>query len=245
VEATNTGPIVAIVQARMESTRLPGKVLFPLGKSSVLEHVVRRARGFAEQVVVCTSDRKSDDAIEAHCAEIGCACVRGDSENVFQRFRDTLASPNVMRTHWFARVTADCPLLSTTLARHLVAHTRPEFDLVAVPDDQITRGLAVELVRRFPFEEILDENLDAPQREHVTLCFYERTETYRCHFIDAPDALRQPSIRLTLDYPEDYELLFRLFERDEELTAEQAVDILLQDPELAATNQNTTQKAPR
>jgi len=245
MQSEETRHVVAIVQARMGSSRLPGKVLLPLGGRSVLEHVVRRARGFAEQVVVCTSELETDDAVAAHCAEIGYVCVRGASENVFQRFRKTLADRRVLDTPWFARVTADCPLLSTALAKRLVASMEPGFDVVAVRDGDVARGLPVEIVRRASFEAIDHTELDAPQREHVTLCFYEQPERYACRFVEVPQAIRHPELRLTLDYPEDHELLRRLLEADPDLTAEQAVEELLRKPELAAINHQRKQKAPR
>jgi spore coat polysaccharide biosynthesis protein SpsF len=229
----------------MGSSRLPGKVLMPMGGPTALDHVLRRAMGFALQVAVCTSELPDDDAIEAHCAAIGCVCVRGPAEDVFQRFRKTLTDPRVAHTPWFARVTADCPLLSTALAQRLVASAEPGLDVVTVRNEEVARGLPVELVRRACFEAIDPQSLDAPQREHVTLCFYERPERYTCRFVEVPEAIRHPEFRLTLDYPEDYELLRRLLEADPELSGEGAVARLLREPELAAINRHRGQKAPR
>jgi len=237
--------VVAVIQARTSSSRLPGKVLAPLGGRSVLGHVIARADEFAQQVVVCTSAGPEDDAVEEACAELDTICVRGPLDDVFGRFRLALADPRVRPTPWFARVTADCPLLSSTLARHLLAHTAPDLDLVAVRNEDVTRGLPVELVRRATFEAIDPAGLDGPQREHVTLGLYEDPGRYRVRYVEVPEAQHHPELRLTLDYPEDYELLRRLFDDDPDLTGEAAVARLLRDPELAAINRTQRQKPVR
>lgn len=237
--------VVAVIQARTSSSRLPGKVLMPLGGRSVLAHVVARAGEFAAQVVVCTSTGPEDDPVEAACADLGTVCVRGPLEDVFGRFRLALADPRVRPTPWFARVTADCPLVSSTLARHLLAHTEPDLDIVAVRNEDVTRGLPVELVRRATFEAIDPDDLDGPQREHVTLGLYEDPDRYRVRYVEVPEPFHHPELRLTLDHPEDHELLRRLLDGDPELTAEAAVARLLADPELAAINRTQRQKPVR
>jgi spore coat polysaccharide biosynthesis protein SpsF len=151
----------------------------------------------------------------------------------------------VARTEWFARVTADCPLVSPTLAAHLLDHTAADVDLVAVRNEHVTRGLPVELVRRTTFSSMAPDELDGPQREHVTLAMYEAPDRYRVRYVDVPPLMDHPELRLTLDYPEDYELLRRLFADDDDLTAEAAVARLLEDPELAEINRSQRQKAPR
>jgi len=229
----------------MSSARLPGKVLRPLGDATVLDQVVRRAGRFSDQVVVCTSVDESDAAIAAHCARIGVVCVRGPLDDVFGRFRLALADPRVRPSTWFARVTADCPLLSVDLAERIVAAAGDELDYVCVELDQLPRGLPIELVRRSRFCAIDMASLDGPEREHVTPRFYENPHEYGCLRLAVPDALRHPELRLTLDYDDDYELLLALFAEDPDVTAEQAVARLLRDPELARTNQHCTQRQVR
>ena len=112
--------LISLVQARMSSSRLPGKVLMPLGSAPVLEHVIRACERFSEQVVICTSEDPSDDPIESFCQDRQTLCIRGDLANVFMRFRQALGDSRVHETDFFARVTADSPMLSATLARHLL-----------------------------------------------------------------------------------------------------------------------------
>jgi len=239
-------PLVSLVQARMSSSRLPGKVLLPLGDGTVLDQVLRRAAAFSSQVAVCTSLEPDDDAIEAHCQKVGALCIRGSRDDVFARFRAALLDPRVEPGAWFARVTADCPLVSIPLARRLAeeAAADPDLDYLCYRLDRLPRGLPVELVRRGAFLALDPAALDGPEREHVTLALYESPGRHRCRRLDPPAGLRHPELRLTLDHPEDYALLQRLFE-DPDVSAESAVRRMLRDPELPWLNAHCEQRPPR
>jgi spore coat polysaccharide biosynthesis protein SpsF len=237
--------VVALVQARTTSTRLPNKVLLPLGETRVIDHVVRRAAGFSQQVVVCTSTDASDDPVEAHCREVGTLCLRGPLENVFLRYRKALLDERVAATEWFARVTADCPFLSVPLAKRLAgAAAETDLDYLSYDLGQLPLGLAVELVRSATFLSIDPDTLDAPEREHVTLALYEQPGRYRVRRLDVPEPMRHPELRLTLDYAEDYELLQRLVDLGVD-SAEAAVARLLADDQLARINRHCQQKRAR
>jgi len=229
----------------MSSSRLPGKALLPLGGATVLDQVVRRAAAFSKQVVVCTSVDKTDDPIESHCREIGVHCVRGPLEDVFDRFRTTLAHPRVENTEWFARITGDCPLISVELAQRLLDARDKNLDYVCVPQTILPRGISIEVVRRPTFENIDHSRLDSAEKEHVTLHLYEKKGRYNCLWLDPPEAIRHPELRLTLDYAEDYALIKALFDRDPDLSAETAIAHLLSNPELIAINANCAQKGAR
>jgi spore coat polysaccharide biosynthesis protein SpsF len=239
-------PLVTLIQARMSSSRLPGKVLLPLGDGLVLDQVVRRCAAFSAQVVVCTSTDPSDDPIRDHCGKIGTPCVRGDLHDVFARFRTALLDAGVQATEWFARVTADCPLISVPLAQQLMATVgaEPGLDYACVQLERAPRGLPIELVRRRTFLGVEPASLDAPQREHVTPVFYENPHRYRCLRSDVPPELRHPELRLTLDHSQDYQVLQRLFE-DPGVSAESAVARMLADPELPWINAHCEQRSVR
>ena len=237
--------VVTLIQARMSSSRLPGKVLLPLGGKTVLDQVIARASAFSLQVVVCTSTDASDDPIEAHCARAGVTCARGALDDVFSRFRDALSGVQVARTEWFARVTADCPLVSPTLARACIAAATREDDYVGALSSAVPVGIAIELVRRAAFLAIDPVTLDPPEREHVTLRLYEHPGRYRVRRVAPPPSLFAPEMRLTLDYPEDYALLTTLFERDPDLDAERAIERLRSEPALAQINAACAQRNAR
>jgi spore coat polysaccharide biosynthesis protein SpsF len=229
----------------MSSTRLPGKVLLPLGGRAVLAHVVRRAAVFSRQVVVCTSLDESDSAIAEFCGAHDILCVRGSLDDVFDRFRTTLGDSRLEATPFFARVTGDCPLLSPTLAKRAISALDHGIDYVSLRAEQLPRGLALELVRRTTFLNIDPTSLDQAGKEHVTLHLYENPKRYKCIRIEPPEEYRQGHLRLTLDYPEDYELLGRLFRQGDDLTAREAIEMLGRSPELLRLNAHCEQKAVR
>jgi spore coat polysaccharide biosynthesis protein SpsF len=237
--------MITIIQARSSSSRLPGKVLLPLGDGLVLDQVIKRAAPFSQQVVVCTSTDPSDDAIEDLCQERGIVCVRGPLDDVFERYRMALTDPRVCSSNWFARVTGDCPLLSTELAFHLIEQIRESDDYLCVRHDDLPRGLTAEFINKETFLQIDPSQLDGPEKEHVTLHLYEHKERYQCRFFEPPTQLRHPEFRLTLDYPEDYTLLQQLFAGAPDISAAQAIERLNSEPELRKQNAHCIQKAAR
>src|SRR4051794_4624918 len=112
---------LGIVQARLSSTRLPGKVLMKLGGRSVLERVLHSAERYCAEVLVATSTDPSDDAVSRECERLGAPCVRGSLSDVFSRFALALAGPAHGEVEWFYRITADCPLQSQRLGQELFA----------------------------------------------------------------------------------------------------------------------------
>ncbi len=233
--------LISLIQARMSSSRLPGKVLLPLGGKPVLSHVIAACEAFTSQIVVCTSVDASDDPIASFCNSHGTICSRGPLEDVFSRFRGALADPRVKDAEFFARVTADSPMLSATLGRVLAAQLGPALDYVRPTPGTTPLGVGLEIVNRATFQAIDPLSLDGPEREHVTLRLYERSGRYRCRDVDPPPELWAPEYRLTLDFPEDYALLKRVHA----LTPEQAIEALRQDPALAAINASCVQHSAR
>jgi spore coat polysaccharide biosynthesis protein SpsF len=235
---------LGIVQARLSSTRLPGKVLRELGGRSVLERVVDSARAYCDDVVVATSADPSDDALASECARLQVACVRGPLADVFERFAQVLALPQYRAVEWFYRITADCPLQSRTLARELFFARSTDSDYLYFADDELPRGMAPELVRRAAFDSVERATLSADERQHVTLPFYRDGSGYRARKLPVPPDFAHPELRLTLDYPEDAALFEALFAIDHNMTSERAVRQLLASPQLAALNQHKRTTAP-
>jgi spore coat polysaccharide biosynthesis protein SpsF len=238
-------PVVSLIQARMSSARLPGKVLRPLAGASVLEHVVARAREFSTQVAVCTSTDPSDAPVVDLCGTLGVVCVRGSLDDVFSRYRQALADERLEPTAWFARVTADCPLISTRLALGLIEMIDDDLDYLSLDPRSVARGVAIELVRRSTFEKLDAGALDAAEREHVTLHLYETPGRFACRIATPTGPLARAELRLCIDYEEDYELLATLFEQVPQCTAEAAADFLARHPEIARINAQCRQKPAR
>lgn len=205
--------IAVLVQARMGSTRFPGKSLAPFAESTVLQHMLGRlARAQAAlQIVVATSDLDEDDAIAAASAESGVDVFRGAAEDVLERFVACIDSlPD--RPDLVLRVCADRPLLCPVLVDELVA----AYDELGRPDylsnnlqPSYPDGLDLELVRTDCLEEAYRESADQYEREHVTPFVYRRPERYTLTGLICPFG-NYSGVRVALDTPSDYDRLVDL-----------------------------------
>lgn len=235
---------LGIVQARLGSSRLPGKVLSMLGGRSVLERVLSCARSYCDDVVVATSSDPADAAVVAECERLRTRWVRGPLHDVFSRYRLALEQPEAQGFEWFFRITADCPLQSRALGQALLTQRHASIDYLYFADDELPRGVAPELVRRGAFDRVDETTLSAEEREHVTLAFYRTGSRFCAKRLPVPPEWSHPELRLTLDFPEDKALLDELFTSEPDLTAEQAVRRLLAAPELRVLNQHRVTEVP-
>ena len=196
---------VAIVQARMASTRLPGKVLLPLGDKPVLFRVVERLRfvpGLAD-VVVATTDSPADEPIRAFCRSEGISCLWGSEDDVLDRYysaaRDLGADPIV-------RVTADCPFVDPAIVRRaLDIFEAGGGNIVYVGfDRRFPDGLDVEVVAFDALEIAWREAKLPSEREHVTPFIWKQPKRFPQDRVSSDSDLSAE--RWTVDRPEDYEL---------------------------------------
>jgi spore coat polysaccharide biosynthesis protein SpsF len=216
---------VAIVQARMGSSRLPGKVLKPLAGRPVLDHVVTRvmAAEHIDEVVVATSDLPGDDAIADHCAVRGWTCVRGSESDVLSRYA---AATRATGAGIVVRVTSDCPLFSPRILDEMLAAFDPsEVDYMSTnwPERSFPVGLDCEVMRADALLDIAETATDPYDREHVTAHFYRNPDRFRLagHRCAAPLA----DLRITLDTAEDYDRLIALLAAHPEL-ADAGADVV-------------------
>lgn len=192
----------AVIQARVGSSRLPGKVLQTLGDRSVLSWVVRAARsaeGVAD-VIVATSTDAADDAVVAEAHRLRVSVVRGELQDVLARYVSVL---DEHPCDAIVRLTADCPLLDPSLIAQVIAlwRTSPETDYVATTLHRtLARGLDVELIRADSLRE-LARTATGHDRVHVTSGAYrEDSVMSRLGLVVAPSC---SDLRVTLDTPED------------------------------------------
>ncbi|MDI6100499.1 glycosyltransferase family protein [Actinoplanes sp. NEAU-A12] len=233
---------LGIIQARMGSTRLPGKVLRRLGGRTVLDRVVRAAResGVLDDLVVATTVEPADDAVVAECAAIGVACHRGPVDDVLTRFLGVLETRSADTV---LRFTADCPLLDP----RLVARAHRVFQAAGV--DYLTtsiartlpRGLDVEVVRAAVLKEI-DTLAYDHHRTHVTSYVYTHATDF-----DVIGLTVQPDLsylRLTLDTEDDWRLIEAIVDHfgDAPVAVRTLADWLADRPELASLNTHIVQK---
>jgi spore coat polysaccharide biosynthesis protein SpsF len=244
--------VVACIQARMGSSRLPGKVMLPLDGSHVLEHDVRRV-AFADsidQIVVATTDKKRDDIITRYAQRVGASVYRGSEDDVLERMYE---AANEHNADVVVRATGDNPLVSPDFIDTAVEELLDsEVDYVSA---HLERTFPCEVtVEAFTFESFseIEAASDQPhQREHVTPYYYENPDDFNLHNVTSDDIFDKEylrdrtDLRLTLDEADDYELLRRIYdeiEYDEIVDLAEAVEYIDQN-ELMEINQHVSQKS--
>jgi spore coat polysaccharide biosynthesis protein SpsF len=235
--------IVGIIQARMGSSRLPGKVLRPLAGRSVLGWVVRAAQQSEtlDDLVVATTDRPEDDAVVGECARLGVAAFRGPVDDVLTRFVGALdAHP----ADAVMRFTADCPLLDPALVGDVGAMFRalPGLDFVStILQPTLPRGLDVEVIGADALRRVSALAVEH-HRTHVTSYVYTHPKAFRVRGMDVLPAAAH--LRVTLDTPEDWALLGAVVRDfgDNPIPFETLVDWLETHPEVRGLNAGVRHK---
>ena len=199
------------VQARMGSTRLPGKVLKPVLGKPLLGYLIERLRQVknAQAFVVLTTTQKADDEICAYCQAQGVAVFRGSEEDVLSRYYQAAVK---RQPEAIVRITADCPLIDPDIVDQMIKTFQHLHDSGAYLSNgqSFPRGLDVEI---FSFQTLATAHAHARdpwEREHVTPYIYRHPELFRLHDFKAPS----PSARhrWTVDTIEDFELVKNILE---------------------------------
>jgi spore coat polysaccharide biosynthesis protein SpsF len=235
--------LVGVVQARMGSHRLPGKVLRPLAGRSVLAWVVdaARASGALDDLVVATTTESGDDPVVAECALLDVDVYRGPVDDVLSRFLGAIEGRDAIAV---ARFTADCPLLDPAVIAAAAAawSAAPWLDYVstALPRS-VPRGMDVEIVRA---DALYDVALVATgyHRTHVTSGVYTAPERYRLLGLNfQPDT---SDLRVTLDTEDDLMLIATVVEAlgDRPASIAAVAGYLRAHPDVTALNGHVRQK---
>jgi spore coat polysaccharide biosynthesis protein SpsF len=205
---------VVVVQARMTSTRLPGKVLLDLGGRPVLAEVLRRVRAMKEQdeIIVATTSLASDDPVVELAKREGVRWFRGDELNVLSRF---VGAARESRADLIVRITADCPLLDPSESDRVVRELRENACVADYASNVLRRtypqGLDTEALWTDTLERVHRLASSANAREHVTWFIYrERPDLFLCRSVtDGPTD--NSHLRWTLDTSEDLEAIRRIY----------------------------------
>jgi len=201
---------VLIVQARMGSTRLPNKVLEPLGDRTVLAHVVARAQLISRVDAVCiaTTSNAADDVVAEAATAAGAAVFRGDEFDVLERYR---GAAELMKADVVMRVTCDCPLIDPDVCDAVLdlRETRNADYAANNLRREWPHGLDCEAFTRASLTHAAEKARDAYDREHVTPWLRQAKDIVRAH-LDGPGRPMSAQ-RWTLDYPEDLTFFCALF----------------------------------
>jgi spore coat polysaccharide biosynthesis protein SpsF len=237
---------VAIIQARMGSTRLPGKVLKDLAGEPMLARVVERTRRAQtlDEVVVATSDLAADDSIEQICAQRGWSCFRGSETDVLDRYYRAALQFNA---GLIVRVTSDCPLIDPQLIDEHVNRLLARWGEVDFVTNMVKQtyplGLAVEAMPADVLARMKRMSQSAALKEHVTTLVYVEPGWFQIDHVMHPVDLSH--LRWTVDTQEDLELVRLIFQHfgHDRFSWEQVLPVLEQHQEWMQINEKVPQKA--
>lgn len=241
--------VAAIVQARMSSSRLPGKVLARVCGKTLLEHLIERLRQARtlSKILVATTDRPSDDAVEAEATRLGIPCFRGDEDDVLSRYE---AAASSIQADVIVRITADCPLLDPAevdkvATAFLTADPPVDYASNLTPiERRIPLGMSVEVMTRAALARAFREGQDKHHREHVTPYLYESPGRFSTLVVHPPQDLSH--LRLTVDTAEDLSVVTEVLEaidgKPNKYSLDSALEFLEANPHVALRNVNVRQK---
>lgn len=236
---------IAIIQARMGSSRLPGKVLADIRGRTMLERVVSRAARakLLDAVVVATTTDTRDDAVVRECERLGLRTFRGSEDDVLDRY---YGAARAFDAEAVVRITSDCPLIDPHLIDRVVG------ELASQNADYVSntlvltypRGLDAEAFTMTALATAWENATVAYERVHVTPFLYRRPERFKLVNVACSEDVS--SLRWTVDTPDDLQLVRNIFERAERIGEPGWEDVLAmvrREPALRAINGHIRQKA--
>ena len=238
--------IVGIIEARMKSTRLPGKVLKSIGNYNSIEHIVRRLRKVNDisDICVATTVDESDDEIAGFAQIIGVKIFRGSENDVLLR---VLEAADSLSAEIIVEITADCPFVDPQMVRDLLqVFLTGDFEYVSnnvipsFPDGFDIQIFRTETLRRSSyFAKSLAE------REHVTMHIRQNPGIFRICNVEAPHVVRHPNLSVTLDTKEDLDVLRKISDHFGPSYFPNHIEItkyLLSNPEISKINSAITRR---
>lgn len=241
------GRILAIVQARTKSTRLPGKVVLEIAGKPMLWHVINRLRFSKKinEIVLAIPDTKENDILESFAQNYNLNYFRGSENDVLSRYYEVAKK---FKCEVIVRVTSDDPLidpkiLDTIIEKHL--SLRADYT-----SNNLKRtfplGLDAEVFNFDALERAYKEAKANYEKEHVTPYIYEHPGIFKLRNVPAKKKLRRPELRLTVDTKEDLQLVREIYKhlyRPEKIFyTEEVIDLFNKHPELTKINENIQQK---
>lgn len=204
--------VLAIIQARMGSTRLPGKILKEVNGKPLLSYQLHRLKAskLIDEIVIATTKKEQDDVIEAFCKKFSVSIFRGSESDVLKRYYEAAIK---LRADVIVRITSDCPIIDPEIVDNVI-HPFLEsknFDYVSNTIERtFPRGFDVEVFSFNALEEAEHNAFLDRDREHVTPYFYTNTDKFNvCNVYNDVDYSKY---RFTVDTQEDFELIKLILE---------------------------------
>ena len=238
--------VTAIIQARMGSTRFPGKSLRPIAGLPLLEHIIIRLQQVPEinHILLAVPKKDSELPLVDFAHRLQVPVFQGSEEDVLGRYIKAGAS---VQTEQVVRVCGDNPLFDIPLLSSLIqAHLLDQADYT-LPLDPVPLGSACEIIRFETLKKIGELAKSSIYREHVTTWFHNHPSFFRIKRVHAPDYLKGCSFRLTVDTEQDFQLMDELFKNiphspASPLNPQAAIEYLHTHPETASLNIDIPQK---
>ncbi len=243
--------VVASIEARMGSSRFPGKVLTDIAGQPSLTRLLTRLRSAKrlDGIVLATSAHAADDPVEEWARAQNLPCFRGSEDDVLNR---VVEAHRMMDSDIIVEITGDCPLADPELIDQGI-------DTFLVNDCDVVSncyhlsypmGADVQVFRRADLEWVESNIGDPAVREHVSLYFYENPERYRIIHMRAPARCHGPDLRFQFDYPEDREFIEAVYRRLEPqfgpvFGVAEVMELLRREPELAEINRHCEERPVR
>ncbi len=204
--------VLIVVQCRYQSTRLPGKALYPFAQGlPILAFLLRRLQmGLSSEVcslVLATTLRKEDDVLEAWAASENVSVVRGEENDILARYLRCL---ECYPASVVVRVTADNPLTCPTIIKWLLQKQRQkQSDYVQCQN--LPYGAGADLFSTHVLQKLAEKTLKPEEREHINLYILRHLEEFKVWFPEISDERARPDMRMTVDTLEDWQQMTQLF----------------------------------
>jgi spore coat polysaccharide biosynthesis protein SpsF len=235
------------VQARMSSTRLPGKVLKEVLDKPLLEYLMERLKRVeqADAVVILTTTNPNDEPIRAYCEEHKVLCYQGPEDDVLKRYYEVAKK---RQPDAIVRITSDCPLIDPKVIDEVIATYKARSTNYDYVSNSLTRtyprGMDTEIFSYEALEKAFKEAQANEEKEHVTLYMYRHPELFRLMNVAAKKDFS--NFRLTVDTEDDFKLiqtlLTKLYPQNPQFTLGDIIDVLQKHPEWVAINAHVEQK---
>ena len=238
--------VSAILQARMSSTRFPGKALYPLAGVPLTEHIINRIKAVTDfdHIVLAVPDSPTEIPLIKMAQRLNISVARGPEEDVLERF--LIAADQVKAQH-IVRICGDNPLIDRQLIRSLIhTHLRENTDYT-ITSDSIPLGTGTEVVKVKALKSIAGTTTEPKYREHVTTWFHDNPTLVSQSHVPAPAYLMNKSHRLTVDTRNDLTLMEKIFDEFYSLASplldlEKVIQFLDTRPDISQINADTPQK---
>jgi len=236
--------VAAIIQARMGSTRFPGKSVRLLKGLSILEHIIIRLQQVPEidRIQLATTEAETEAPLIEIAKKHKVAVFQGSEEDVLKRF---IQAGEAIEAQHIVRVCGDNPLIDIPLLRSLItAHLESHADYT-ISADPIPLGTGCEVVCLETLKKFEEQASELKYREHVTTWFHDHNDKFTITRIEAPSYLRNRNFRLTVDTPQDFALMEKIFSElnpHSTIDLEDVITFLETHPEAVSLNSEVVQK---